>query len=57
MPHANYSRKMSITFHYMEHLAAVTAQEVLVVPMQAYDQVLRLPPFRAQNPEIDWNLR
>ena len=56
MQHAKDSRKTSITVQYMEHLAPVTEPEVLVVPMRAYDLVLRLPWFRARNPEIDWNL-
>ena len=55
--HGKDSRKTSTTVQYMEHLARVTEPEVLVVPMQAYDLVLRQQWFRAPNPEIDWNLR
>jgi len=33
MQHAKDSRRTSITVQYMEHLAQVTEQEVLVVPM------------------------
>jgi hypothetical protein len=57
MQHAKNSGKTSITVRYIEHLATVTELDVIVVPMRANVLVLRLPWFRARNPEIDWNLR
>jgi hypothetical protein len=38
----------------MEHLSPVQESEVLVVPMWAYDLVLRLPWFQSRNPHINW---
>jgi len=48
------SQKVSLLVQYFEHLKPVDELEVLVVPMKAYDLVLRLPWFKARNPEIDW---
>jgi len=53
MQHAKVSRKMSITIQYMENLPPVPEPEVLVMPMRAYDRVLKLLWFKGRNPEID----
>ena len=52
---ARDSCKLSINVQYFDHLAEVTENDCLVVPMQAYDIVLGLPWFRTRNPEIDWH--
>jgi hypothetical protein len=57
MHHAKVSRKTSITVQRMQHLATFTEAEVLVVPMRAYDLLLRLTWFRARNLQIVSNLR
>jgi len=40
--HAKDSRKTSITFQYMQHLALVTEPEMQIVPMRAYNLLLGL---------------
>jgi len=53
--HARESRKTTISARYFQHLAQVDEPEVLVVPIQAYDLVLRLPWFQARTLEMDWS--
>jgi hypothetical protein len=57
MESAKNSQKVTMTVQYLEHLAPVDEQEVLVVPIQAYDLVLGLPWFTSRNPNIDWTCR
>jgi len=54
MQHANDSRTTQNTVQCMDYPAPVDRSDVLVVPMDAYDWVLRLPWFPKQNPDIDW---
>lgn len=56
MQHVKDGQKTSTTIQYLEHLALVTEQEVLVVSLRAWVVVLGLPFLRARNPEIDWTL-
>jgi len=51
---ARESRMASLLVQYSEHLKPIDGQEVLVVPMKAYNLVLGLPWFKARNREIDW---
>jgi len=55
MVEAKDSRKATISVRYLDQLAPVDEPEVLIVPMRAYDLVLGMPWFTAQNPEIDWS--
>ena len=52
--HARDSRMTAFTVHNMEHLSPVQESEGLVVPMRAYNWVLRLPPFQSRKPDVDW---
>jgi len=54
MQHVKDSQKTRTTVQYLDYLAPVDRSDVLVVPMQAYDLVLGVPPFPKQNPDIDW---
>jgi hypothetical protein len=51
--HARESRKTAMTVQYMNLLAPVHEQEVLVVPMRAYDLVLGLSWLKIRKQEID----
>lgn len=53
MQHAKASRKTRNTVQYIDYLAKVDELDVLVEPMRAYDQVLDLPWFHKNNPDID----
>ena len=54
MAHTSNGRTSAFMVQYMEHLSLCEESEVLVVPMRAYDLVLKSPWFQSRNPDVDW---
>ena len=54
MAHKDISEKPVVTVHYPDHIPPVQESEVLVVPMQAYNEVLGLRCYQSRNPDVEW---
>jgi hypothetical protein len=54
LAYTSESQKMASTVWYMEHISPVQQCDVLAVPVQAYDLVLRLPWLQSRYPDDIW---